>query len=389
MVKGEWGVSSELGSSGGPEFELLCACCRQPLQAREIEQLTSGVNWKRLFQLALYHRVSPAVYAYLSNASAIPEDVRATASAWFAHHARRVLRFASELSAILRKFESYGIQALSHKGPVLACLLYGDPAMREFGDLDFLLRAVDIPRAQAALAELGYERQLELSAREEEEYLRSEYELVFGSARERNLVELQWQILPRFYSVPFELETLLSRSIECKFEGSSTRVLHQDDLMLVLCAHAAKHGWAQLGMVRDIARVAQLQLDWDWIKAEARRLGILKILSISLHMAANLLGSKPPELSITGATMVGAQQTISRVENRLRSAEELKPESFHYFHFMMRLRERWRDRLRFTWRLLSTPGVSEWRTVSIPNPLFSLYHGVRAVRLAKRVYSQL
>ena len=80
---------------------------------------------------------------------------------------------------------------------------------------------------------------------------------------------------------------------------------------------------------------------------------------------------------------------VLRVEDRLRRGAELKPESFAYFYAMMLLRERWRDRRRFVGRLLFTPGISEWRMLSVPSPLFPLYHGIRAIRLAKRLYSEL
>jgi Uncharacterised nucleotidyltransferase len=89
--------------------------------------------------------------------------------------------------------------------------------------------------------------------------LRSGYEYVFGLSTDRNLVEVQWQIVPRFYSINFEMEGLFARSIELDFDGLRLRTLGREDLMLVLCVHAAKHEWVQLGMVRDIATSAMLR----------------------------------------------------------------------------------------------------------------------------------
>ncbi|MBV9180565.1 MAG: nucleotidyltransferase family protein, partial [Acidobacteria bacterium] len=336
--------------------------------------MISGFDWERLFELARYHRVSPVLYQHLIGSSAIPRQVRALARARWQHHARRVLCFMAELRAIEEKFDQHGIRAVCHKGPVLAQLLYGDAAMREFGDLDFLLEARDIRRAQVALGELGYSRHLQLSARQEQYYLRSQYELVFGSAREPNLIELQWQVLPRFYSVSLDVESLLARSLAIEIADGRSRVLCPTDLLLVLCLHAAKHGWAQLGMVRDIARLIELDLDWKAIHFEAQRLGILNILAISLQVASNLLGSRLPQLALRGSTARG--RALRQVENRLRLGEELKPESLDYFYCMIMARERWRDRFRFLWRLLATPGLGEWRMISLPNSCSPLYRGV-------------
>src|SRR5207244_5452159 len=188
-------------------------------------------------------------------------------------------------------FADREIQALAHKGLVLAHLLYGDAAMRQFGDLDFLVRASDIARAQAALRELGYEPRLclQLSPRQEKAYLRSGYEYVFGLNAEKNLVELQWQILPRFYSVEFDFDELFQRSVEVEVQGARFRTLASEDLMLVLCVHAAKHEWAQLGMIRDIATLARFELDGRGREAEATRLGILRILGTSILLARHFI----------------------------------------------------------------------------------------------------
>ena len=66
-------------------------------------------------------------------------------------------------------------------------------------------------------------------------------------------------------------------------------------MMLVLCVHAAKHEWAQLGMIRDIATLAESSLSWRWIQTEAQRLGILRILNISLRLSRDLFHCNIPE----------------------------------------------------------------------------------------------
>src|SRR6185437_2473937 len=141
---------------------------------------------------------------------------------------------------ISRQFERLGVPVIAHKGPVLAHRLYGDTAMRQFGDLDFLVLPSNLSRARSALLELGYAAKLTLTPRQEREYLRAGYEHVFGCGREQNLVELQWQVLPRFYAVNLDVEQLFQRSRIQDFESCAVRTLCDEDLLLVLCVHAAK-----------------------------------------------------------------------------------------------------------------------------------------------------
>jgi hypothetical protein len=60
---------------------------------------------------------------------------------------------AAELSRILRTLEAGGVTALAFKGPTLALLAYGNLALRDSADLDFLVphhqlaSAIEIPSA--------------------------------------------------------------------------------------------------------------------------------------------------------------------------------------------------------------------------------------------------
>lgn len=353
------------------------------------EPLSLPLSWERLFKLASHHRVLPAVWSALGGRSGVPASIHSALYARFRAHAQRVLRFSVLLQEILQKFADCGIEALPHKGLALSQQLYGDPTMREFGDLDFLIRPEDVGRAREALRALGYQPNVQLSPRQEREYLRSGYEYVFGAGREPYLLELQWQVLPRFYTVGFAMPALFERSVELTVDGCGTRALCNEDLLLVLCVHAAKHQWVHLGMLRDIATLASRRIDWPSVYAQAERLGILRILWVSLLLARDLLDYELPEIPIRSAEVAVAEEFASAVELQLDRGDSPEVESIRYFSFMMKLRERRPDRARFLWRLASTPSVGEWKAVRFPDVLFPLYRGVRAMRLAARAISGL
>jgi hypothetical protein len=54
---------------------------------------------------------------------------------------------------------------------------------------------------------------------------------------------------------------------------------------------------------------------------------------------------------------------------------------------MMRLREKWRVRVQFLWRLALTPSVGEWSVISLPATLFPIYRLLRVFRLLRRFAS--
>jgi len=368
-----------------PEFELLLACCAHPRDSDGTAQaLGLPIDWEIALRLGEHHRVLPALHASLNGRDAVPGSISLAIDSRFQKNGLKALRFSAELARIARAFGDCGIDALAHKGPVLAQFLYGDPSMRQFGDLDFLVRPADVVLAKPVLRELGYESQLQLSPPQEQAYLRSGYEYVFALGSQRNLLELQWRIVPRFYSIEFHLEAAFGRAVEMEIEGFRVRTLGHEDLMLALCVHAAKHGWAQLGMLRDIAALADFGLDWNWIWAEARRLGIFRILLVSLLLARNLLSCPVPGNMPALGEIEDAEKLAEAIQLRLSTGEEADIRSLRYFRDFMNTRERWQDRTRFASRLALTPSLSEWESVRIPDSLFPLYRIVRMGRLLKR-----
>ena len=160
-----------------------------------------------------------------------------------------------------------------------------------------------------------------------------------------------------------------------------------EDLLLVLCVHAAKHAWIRLCWLRDIAGVMQSQtLHWEFIEQRSRELGIQRIVSVSLRLASQLLGAKVPHSAMA---MTSTDRDVARkseqVARELAAADEYSSESLQYFRLMLGLRERARDKLRFLFRLAFTPSIGEWEVVRLPAPLFPLYRIIRLFRLAGRL----
>jgi hypothetical protein len=402
---------------GNSEFELLLACCAYTSRAERVRALLShGLNWERLLALVDHNRVVPQIYGELSAyPHLVPSELLDTLGSRYRDNARKTLWFRAELVRVVSYLESAGIKALPYKGPALAQILYGAVTQRQFGDLDILILPADVPKAKAALRELGYAPALDLAPQIEATYIETGYEYSFGSTHGQNLLELQWRILPRFYSVNFDVADLLDRAEMINFGERSVRTLRAEDLLLVLSVHAAKHVWAQLSWLCDIAQLVNSQrLDWNAIQREAKRLGIERILSLNLFFAHKLLGSPLPpaihprsnfhsehsEESAVAGNRENADpsyQTRALEEDRLtaalageilaiiESSSHYNTESLCYFRLMMRLRERWQDRTRFLWRLTVTPSVSEWSTVQLSKPLQPLYRLVRLSRLARRL----
>jgi hypothetical protein len=369
---------------------LLAACCvdsEEEKAARIRSLLQPTLHWQALFDIAERHGVVPLLYQSLS---AFETSIPADNFRWLRDHYQRNLHKAlflsRELIRILQHLEALGVEAIPYKGLALAESMYGDIALRQSGDIDLFIRPQDLSRVTAAVAELGYTPHAKFSSAELRAYMKSGYELSFDGEAGPNLLEVQWALQPRFYAVDYEMDGLFQRAQTVEVAGHSTKTPSPEDLLMVLSLHAAKHVWGRLIWLRDIAQIMALPtLNWSWIETQARELGIVRILGVTMRLAETLLNAPIP--SVAEGMVADPQMSILANEIRSHVFGELSigVESVAYFRLMLRLRERGSDRRRFLRRLVLTAGPGEWKAVRLPAALFPLYRAVRMFRLAARL----
>jgi hypothetical protein len=371
------GAAQALASSH-PEFNFLVACTSRSHDL----SISEPVNWDRLVHLAQHHGVVPQLSRALEHSShGVPPEVVEKVLSENRVNTRQALWLTRELFRILEQLKSRNVDALPYKGPVLAELLYGNVAARQFHDIDVFIHSRDLPVAIAALHELGYEPGIELTPRQQAAYLRSGYEYTFDGEHGRNLVELQWNILPQFYSVELKTEGLFDRSRVETLSGRAIQTLCPEDLLIVLCLHAAKHGWVQLSWLSDVGTLAASEsLDWEAVRERSLGLGIERTIGVTLALCRHLWGTSFPFPRPFQCELLLREQLEMLADGR-----EFDTESIAYIRRMLEVRERRRDRMRFIWRLATTASVGEWSAIRLPSPLFPLYGTVRAVRIVKRM----
>jgi len=371
------------------EWSLLRAACSEySAEAGWPDLLSSPIEWKTVLDLAERHGVLPLVAQALSNlGERVPTEVLETLRQNYQINLHKSLFLSRELIRILEKLAFFGIEVMPYKGLALAETLYGDVALRQSGDIDLLIRAQDVRGVRDAVRELGYTPHVTLSRAEEEAYLKSGYECAFDGTAGRNLLEVQWAIQPRFYAVEVDMEALFERAVTVTVAGYPVKTPAAEDLFLILAVHAAKHLWGRLIWTCDLARLSRLpSLNWKRIAAQAEGLGVGRIVRVSLQLAEDVSNSPiPREANACLAADPVAPMLAEKIENYLAKDQTFNVESLAYFRWMVRLRERGRDKMRLISRLVLTPGPGEWAVVQLPKPLFPLYRIIRISRLAARV----
>jgi len=374
------------------EFEVLCALSVTDPAAGQLEFIAnldlSTLQWPDLIRAAESHGVLPLVARNLvEHRRDLSGELLRELRAAYETNLKRNLRFAAELDRIAQHLQRSQLRAIPFKGVVLAESAYHDLGLRSFSDLDFLVSPADFIRAKGVLAEIGYRPPSEASPAVESLWLRVGYECAFDGSAGKNLLELQWAALPYFYAVDLRADDLLARARRRSIAAREVLDLSAEDLLLMLCLHAAKHLWTRLIWLSDIAQTLRTEtINFAVLSSRARASGVVRMVALSLWLARNLLQLQLPAAA---EPILAADPQVPDLGHtfaeRLARGASYDFESTEYFRFILKLRERRTDRWRYLWRLVWTPGAGDVSAVCLPALLFPLYRVVRLGRLSRKL----
>ncbi len=254
----------------------------QPDAQRLKERLRAPLDWASLIAFAEDHSVLGLMAARLASFddSAIPVDSRENLRAWRRAYTLFTMNLTAEMFRLFESFAAAAVEALVIKGPVLSARCYGDPGLRQYGDLDLIVRDADIQRSTELMLSLGYEASVPLTAIQAKK-IPGEY--VFRQTSTKLLVEFHTELTFRYHPRPLPLEKLFKRQARVKIDSHLVPALSPEDELLLICIHGAKHFWEQLSYIADVAAFVSVQkLDWARVQSAAEEVGGGRMLNVGL-----------------------------------------------------------------------------------------------------------
>jgi len=262
------------------ERALLMAATRAFAKGEVSPELTAlisrSLDWDWILKQAEAERVAALLYS-VARPLAVPPPVLGRLRAMWVKGRRQYLLGVQQLARVLAAFEGEGVSVIPLRGPTLADLLYRDPALRPFTDLDLLIPEGDLSRTLPLLAALGY--------RHMEAGLPLSHELAWRHAASFTAedpdalpIDLHWGVVdyPGVVPVaPIDHQELWDRAVRVEGPGGVRWELCPEDLLISLALHWAVHHalsgviW-QLDLALLILRYGD-GLDWDAVVQRAGR----------------------------------------------------------------------------------------------------------------------
>ncbi len=378
-------------------FDLIRACCIRPVYggvgegggggtttAEIMARVAEVADWEGLVRAATLHGVAPLVVREVVGVAG--DTISADGRNVLRHAERRAalngLAAVQQMMELARGFEEAGVTALPYKGPLLALDAYGDVAMREYADLDFVVPPADVERAVGVLAQAGYSpagRQDWRAARFANEWMA---QVSFTRPGGALPVELHWRFCDRKLPWNPDVTAVLARARERGLAGACARIPSREDQLLLVVLHAARHAWDRLDAFACAGALLARGVDASGLIERAASVGGTRALLVGMDAASRLTGAPlPAEIRAGIAADRAVAPLAADAEARVRrGGGDARREARLHLALLSSVSAR----ARYLLLAALTPTAADVGAVPLPSTLRFFYPAVRVVRLALR-----
>jgi hypothetical protein len=211
--------------------------------------------------------------------------------------AGRNMRILHHAGIILSALQNQKIEVIVLKGLYLIESVYKSIGMRNFGDLDLLIRREDLKAALTVMRGMGFQLSTWYDAEASNKDIKHIPPMIKPNAP---LVELHWSILEEAAPFAIDIKGLWKRSIPARIAGTEVRSLSYEDLILHLCIHQTYQHQLKGGL-RNLVDIAQIletvndQIDWIKLISIAKTWGVERVIVITFTLLDDILGVEIPK----------------------------------------------------------------------------------------------
>jgi hypothetical protein len=380
--------AQRLAFTAYPEAQLVLRCASVSVTGAgdtSIRRLLDGrIDWEVLMRFATRHAVLPLVYERLSSLldDAACDEFARDMRRRFQGNAMRNRFLGRELVRLTSSFDRADIGTVAFKGPALAVSAYGSIGMRQFVDLDLLVRQAQVEEAIGVLLDEGYLAPSGYGVREIR--CRGAFETSMVKPATGVSIDLHWRLAEPYFPLSMDDEDLWRRVMRVEIEGGGVDTLSFDDHLLYLCGHGARHGWETLGGVCDIATLTRAApIDWDRVEAISERAHSRRVLLLGVLLAHDLMEAQVPGRLLDAAwherSVISAARTFVSYAMDTAAAG---PGIYQRWSIPVRMIERPAARIRYIVSRGLFPSAEDRGFLYLPQALASLYYLVRPMRIA-------
>lgn len=345
-------------------------------------------RWDVVIDHASAHAVVPLTHAALAAHAPdlTPPDVLQTLATRRRSGIGLSLLLTSDLLEATERLEEAGISTMALKGPGLALLAYGDLGLRQFTDIDVLVRPRDVDAALEVLGAAGFDRIKVQTSGQEAAARWTDYHIPLLNRRTGTTLELHWGFaVPNAgYQLHAEWAFAHARSVRVRERG--LRVLSWEALLVYLCVHGSKHAWARFAWICDIAACVRAAAGVSWAAVDrlAREVGARRMVALGMRLAQDAIGVSAPARPVPHLLEARLEHIASRVLHDVAVLEATDVTVGISLRDQITLCDHVGDVVRLLARTAFMPNRRDVRSIALPKWLHGAYWLVKPVRIVSR-----
>jgi hypothetical protein len=393
-------------STSDSAIDSLLQLLRTPAN-RDLSRLPSAQwDWRPFATACDFHHLAPFVFCRLRSLAGdrVPAGLVEHLRARFYEISANNYRLAKKLVDLTSLLRSHDVPVLAYKGPALAMALYRDLALRQYTDLDVVVRKEHLLKALGVMSHCGFEivptlgrpQMLPYLCRPENpRHLAGAEEIPFRAPDKTYFVDVHWQLGHgpwRAFSP--DTEKMWERAEKLDLPQGSVSTFCREDLFLALCYHGSKHRWSRLKWLLDVAELLRKTETLDWFRIEEMmrvRPRARASASLAILLAQELLNA--PVTAGVAKIVAATQRTVAEAAAIRGEIFLLGQTSGNDYPTLLALEERPLARMKYrASRVLRYPGgvfseailqvsPKDRAFILVPEKLRFLYHFIRPARL--------
>jgi hypothetical protein len=228
------------------EDRLILSCIKLCPNQDELEQINGLISqvqdWDYFIHTIIDRSIGPLLYKklpFLTNSSIIPETVKTSLQqVYFKTFSRSTILY-EHFQKVAKAFTSHNIPVIALKGIYLSEWLYQDIGLRQFSDIDLLVKEEDGSTCLTILGEFGYKPAEDVRP----EFVISKSEFVHYTPMVLAGVSIEIHIKLHRKTEKFDLKLaeIWKNALPVSINNSLVYTLNNNDLFIYLCLHLNKH----------------------------------------------------------------------------------------------------------------------------------------------------
>jgi len=376
-------------------LDFILACCQiKPdfLQVKDflLREKMDLKKWDSLISLAYEHGVFPLFYIVITEVNneldIIDESISEELKRLYIQIVKKSMMMTSELVKLMKVIEEENICALAFKGPVLSQIAYGNISLRQYVDLDILIRKEEIFKVERLLKNYGYEKLFKLTKNQEKKWLDDTHDIGFINKVKDIHCEVHWSFLDEDFPMQIELKPFFEETQLVKMPVSEVRTFSNENLLYYLCIHGSKHLWERVEWLNDIDRLIRgYDINWNTIIDKADKEGFAKMFYLGLALCNRYLDTPLPKPILEHINKYNFFNTlIADIYNTWTKEYDVIEST----RFIALLFPKKYQQISYIAKTIFKPTLNEYKIIDLPRSMYFGYYFIRLYLLIKKYFQK-